>query len=198
MDIYQNIQPHKGMGRYLTLPLHNHNKIKQEEWAIRRCDFLVGGKHKNNCQLGMYFNVFIFLFQYRFEIDLISIYCILSFYFFYCQGRKYHAFAGCSKVNADKKTFEENTPGFYHSMSKEAFVVCCSLDGSSCSRKTKGGNCRSEDAKVSWKEAFEHCKAAKMRLCDSQEEIDKCCGGGCALDVELVWSNMVEGMIVKY
>ena len=60
MDIYQNIQPHKGLGRYLTLPLHNHNKIKQEEWEIRRCNSLVGGKHKNNCQLGKYLIVSIF------------------------------------------------------------------------------------------------------------------------------------------
>ena len=119
----------------------------------------------------------------------------MYFHWFYCQGRKYYAFTGCSKVDADEQTFLENTPAFYHSMSKEAFVACCSLDGASCSRKIVDGNCRSEDTKVSWKEAFEHCKAAKMRLCNSQEEINKCCEEGCALDDKLVWSSMLEGMI---
>ena len=81
-------------------------------------------------------------------------------------------------------------------MLKEAFVVCCSLDGTSCSQKTSQGNCRLENTKVTWKEAFEHCKAAEMRLCDSQDEVDQCCEGDCALDNELVWSNMVEGKII--
>ena len=49
MEKFQNIQPHKGLGRYQTLPFQNHNKIKQEEWEIRRCNNLVGGTQKNNC-----------------------------------------------------------------------------------------------------------------------------------------------------
>ena len=49
MNVYPNIQPYKGLGRYSTLPFQNHNKLKQEEWEIRRCNSLVGGEQKNNC-----------------------------------------------------------------------------------------------------------------------------------------------------
>ena len=90
--------------------------------------------------------------------------------------------------------FLENTPGFYHSMTKEASVVCCSLDGTSCSRKTVNGNCYFGNSKVSWKQAFEVCKDSKMRLCDSQEELNQCCGAGCGLDDKLIWSNVLEGI----
>ena len=114
--------------------------------------------------------------------------------FYLIKGRRYYAFYGCSKTKAKKVKFLENTPGFYHSMTKEASVVCCSLDGTSCSRKTVNGNCYFGTSKVSWKQAFELCKDAKMRLCDSQEELDQCCGAECGLDDKLIWSNVLEGI----
>ena len=91
-----------------------------------------------------------------------------------------------------------------------AEIVCCSLDGSSCSRKYKGASgadiCRSgdgyhlwenpgdDDRKVTWNEANLHCLSEGKRLCNSQEELDKCCKTGCFYDNQLVWSSVKEGM----
>ena len=83
-----------------------------------------------------------------------------------------------------------------------AEIVCCSLDGSSCSRKYKGASgadiCRSGDnddeRKVTWNEANLHCLSEGKRLCNSQEELDKCCSAGCFYDNQLVWSSVKEGM----
>ena len=81
-----------------------------------------------------------------------------------------------------------------------AEIACCSLDGSSCSRKYKAASgdnvCRSgdrDDEKVTWDEANLHCLSQGKRLCNSQEELDKCCGGGCGYDNQLVWSSVEEG-----
>ena len=81
-----------------------------------------------------------------------------------------------------------------------AEIACCSLDGSSCSRKYKAASgdnvCRSgdrDDEKVTWDEANLHCLSQGKRLCNSQEELDKCCGGGCGYDNQLVWSSVKEG-----
>ena len=71
------------------------------------------------------------------------------------------------------------------------------MEGDSCSRKSEGGDCRSgenEDIKVTWEEAHNHCKNAGMRLCNSQAELDQCCGTGCLYDYQLVWSSLKEGM----
>ena len=75
-----------------------------------------------------------------------------------------------------------------------AEIVCCSLDGSSCSRKYKGASgadiCRSGDRddekKITWNEANLHCLSEGKRLCNSQEELDKCCSAGCFYDNQLV------------
>ena len=81
-----------------------------------------------------------------------------------------------------------------------AEIVCCSLDGSSCSRKYRpaaGANiCHSgdgDDEKVTWDEANLHCLSQGKRLCNSQEELDRCCRGGCDYDNQLVWSSVKEG-----
>ena len=60
MTVYPNIQPYKGLGRYSTLPFQNHNKLKQEQWEIRRCNSLVGGERRNNC-LGQFANNFVLI-----------------------------------------------------------------------------------------------------------------------------------------
>ena len=81
-----------------------------------------------------------------------------------------------------------------------AEIVCCSLDGSSCSRKYKGASgadiCHSgdgDDKKVTWDEANLHCLYQGKRLCNSQEELDKCCRRGCDYDNQLVWSGVKDG-----
>ena len=59
-----------------------------------------------------------------------------------------------------------------------------------------GDFCRSgvsEDDKVTWKEANQHCEEEGMRLCSYQEELDRCCLQGCQYDNQLVWSDLMEG-----
>ena len=101
---------------------------------------------------------------------------------------KYYAFDGCSSNGL------QVDPGFLSELSK-AEIECCSLDGNSCSRKN-GDICRSgdnDDYIVTWKEANQHCEDAGMRLCNTQQELDRCCGQGCSYDNQLVWSGQKEG-----
>ena len=119
---------------------------------------------------------------------------------------KYMALDGCS-TNAIKR-FKDNPPTYYYGNDKKAEIICCAMDGSSCSRKTNTGKCRSGDNdeyKVTWDEADTHCKNEGMRLCNSQEELDQCCGGGgaCGYNDQLVWINVqvtgkLEKLLSKY
>ena len=105
----------------------------------------------------------------------------------------YYAFDGCS-TNLDDD-FEGNAPGYYHGKLEGSHISCCTLTGDSCSREAHGGNCRSGD-KVTWEVAREHCEVAGMRLCNSEEELDQCCGTGCNYDNILIWSSITEGMLL--
>ena len=118
---------------------------------------------------------------------------MLLFLFFL--GTKYQALDGCSTNPAN--LFKDGSPGYYLGTSEAAEIQCCSSDGSSCSRK-KSSECRSgndDDKKFTWAEANQHCIADGKRLCRSQDEVNKCCNGGCNYDNQLVWSSIVEGMI---
>ena len=110
------------------------------------------------------------------------------------------ALDGCS--TNDIKLFNDNPPNYYYGNDKKANIVCCAMDGSSCSRRTKTGECRSgsgkPDDKVTWEDANEHCKKDGMRLCKSQLELNQCCGNGgaCGYNDQLVWINkQVSGKI---
>ena len=102
---------------------------------------------------------------------------------------------GCSSQN----TFREGEaePGYYDGTSSIAAAVCCGLDGASCKRKIYNGACpvdSSNELKVTWEEAKMQCQSLGLRLCNSQHEIDQCCGQECGYDNRLVWSGMVEGI----
>ena len=91
--------------------------------------------------------------------------------------------------------FQDTAPGYLYKEST-AEIVCCSLDGTSCSRIANDGNCRSFDnqvEEVTWSKANQHCEDAGLRLCDSQQELDSCCGTGCNHDNKKVWSGLMEG-----
>ena len=47
--------------------------------------------------------------------------------------------------------------------------------------------------KVTWEEANQHCLSKGLRLCKSQEELNRCCSQGCSLDNRLAWSSIKEG-----
>ena len=61
------------------------------------------------------------------------------------------------------------------------------------SHKTKRETTQNK-IKVTWEEARSHCEAEGMRLCNSQAELDKCCGKGCEYNNKLIWSSLKEGM----
>ena len=97
---------------------------------------------------------------------------------------QYRAFDGCSKNT--QNDFEDLNPGYYHVLSRPAEMVCCSMDGSSCSRKNQG-ICRSgsgDSYKATWMEANQNCLNS--------------CGTGCNYDNQLVWSNIEQGNIKLY
>ena len=79
------------------------------------------------------------------------------------------------------------------------------MDGSSCSRTNSSiqdtDGCRSgkeDDKKFTWDEANKHCVSEGKRLCNSQEELDSCCGKGCSYDKQLVWTGTSEGRIIAF
>ena len=86
--------------------------------------------------------------------------------------------------------------------SGSAFVQCCSQDGARCYRKDNNGACFSgsglnNDDKKTWYEAYAICISAadpedsnlQLRLCNTQDELDKCCGNGCRYDDILIWTD---------
>merc|ERR1711981_1560890 len=123
---------------------------------------------------------------------------LFSFVALSSAGSYNYAFDGCSNhlQPGRGKGWKEgdNQPGYYNGDTDAAEITCCALDGSECFR-TIDGECRSghNDAfKVTWQEAKAHCEAEGLRLCASQEELDKCCGTGCQYDNQLVWGNVME------
>ena len=114
---------------------------------------------------------------------------------------KYQAFDGCSTNPLGNFFKNEAPPGFYSASSSIAGLVCCALDGSICTRICiERDLCKGDNAlcnKLNWEEADRICKDRSMRLCNSQQEIDKCCGKGCDYDNRLVWSNVIEGSAYK-
>ena len=124
---------------------------------------------------------------------------------FDCYGSRYYAFGGCSAnpINGwfrdSEGYYHEHLGAYYNEHQEAAKIVCCTLEGDSCSRKLEGGYCRSgdnDDFKVTWKQARDHCEAAGMRLCNSQAELNQCCNTGCNYDYQPVWSSAKEGMLL--
>ena len=144
------------------------------------------------------------LVTYSFHLNFL--YCIIdtnSYYIIFLQsidqGPEYFAFDGCSKFKKGQAwiTVPSKPSGFYKGNIRVGNIVCCSLDGSSCSRKTSADICRSgkndDMKKVTWDEANQHCASEGKRLCKSQEELNRCCDTGCGYDHTLVWSSLKQG-----
>ena len=116
---------------------------------------------------------------------------------------KYKALEGCSTDDLENT---ESPPGFYPDVItanvNAARIACCSIDGSTCSRKydkddeTKA--CINNGKRASWEKANLHCLSHGLRLCKSQEELNKCCGtttsNKCNADNRLVWTGIREGI----
>jgi len=108
------------------------------------------------------------------------------------QTDRYMAVDGCS-TNAE---LAFNAAGYYDMDTASAEIVCCSLDGTTSSRFTPDGECRSgqDDVELStWQAANDHCEAEGMRLCVTQAEVDLSCSTGCSFDARVVWTGIKEG-----
>lgn len=66
--------------------------------------------------------------------------------------------------------------GFYQAETSEAFVRCCSDDGSSC---TTINDCNNLNNLMSYAGAEDECTAIGKRLCTKDELLTEvCCGAG--------------------
>lgn len=82
-------------------------------------------------------------------------------------------------------------PRFVPEGEAAAQVICCTLDGST-SRHAQSQQCLSSGGDAALKtytDAVRICSRAGMRLCESQEQLDRSCGQGCGLDSALVWTS---------
>jgi len=100
----------------------------------------------------------------------------------------YKALNGCSRNGL------RGSVGFYNPSRAIAKIHCCSLDGASCTRKHPGPHqtCMGNRQHVTWAHAKQVCEAEGMRLCNSQEEVNKCCGSGCGYDGVLTWTSISQ------
>ena len=98
-------------------------------------------------------------------------------------GKKCLALDGCT-VGASPP---DKPAGLYDCKKKKARIVCCEMDGSSCTRHT--GSEKMCSASVTWNYANRVCRKMGKRLCNGQNELNKCCGTGCNFDVFLAWVN---------
>ena len=96
-------------------------------------------------------------------------------------GKKCLALDGCTNGHPSPP---DKPAGLYDCKKKRARIVCCEMDGSSCTRKTIKNKCSTN---VTWKKANKVCKKMGKRLCNGQKELNKCCHTGCRLDWVLAW-----------
>jgi len=98
----------------------------------------------------------------------------------------YKALKGCSRNGRGARWFDPSA--------SVAKIQCCSLDGSTCTRKHAGPHrtCLGNRQKVTWARAKEVCEAEGMRLCNSQQEANRCCSSGCGYDGAMTWSSIFQ------
>ena len=82
--------------------------------------------------------------------------------------------------------------GFYQGETLEAFVRCCSDDGTSCATVN---DCKDSDNLMSYADAENECTAIGKRLCTKDELLTEvCCGAGGNCDSEVVWTSTAYGI----
>eukprot|EP00929_Paragymnodinium_shiwhaense_P083388 TRINITY_DN44406_c0_g1_i1.p1 TRINITY_DN44406_c0_g1~~TRINITY_DN44406_c0_g1_i1.p1 ORF type:complete len:391 (-),score=56.98 TRINITY_DN44406_c0_g1_i1:409-1581(-) len=97
----------------------------------------------------------------------------------FCRPTAHLAVDGCPRTGVLKKPKPMSRTELAH-------VRCCSLDGTDC--LSKHSACR---ARGTFEDAEELCKSLGRRLCSQAElESNLCCGTGCGMDNELVWTSM--------
>jgi len=106
----------------------------------------------------------------------------------YVEGAEnaYYVDDGCHSENSTPDDYV----GFYQSEYSEAYVRCCSDDGSSC---TTVNNCNNADNLMNYVDAEAECLDRGKRLCTMDELLsDMCCGAGGGCDSELVWTSTLS------
>ena len=109
---------------------------------------------------------------------------------------RYALVDGCAKNDARHLMTEYGSPrSIIDTSAAVGKVQCCAMDGSSCTRKDENGVCLGGTSMLSFVSATvaeAKCSDMGMRLCQSQAEVDQCCGAGCGYDDNLV---KIEGVV---
>jgi len=88
---------------------------------------------------------------------------------------EYYVDDGCHSEG----TTADDVTGFFQSETSEAFVRCCSSDGSLCDTVN---DCTNSNNLMNYANAEEECNAIGMRLCTKDELLTEvCCGSGSTL-----------------
>ena len=98
----------------------------------------------------------------------------------------YYVDDGCHSEDSNPDDYT----GFYQVKSSDAFVRCCSDDGTYCETIS---NCIDSDDLMSYRDAKVACGNNGMRLCTKDELLtDICCGTGGSCDNHLIWTSTYE------
>ena len=98
----------------------------------------------------------------------------------------YYVDDGCHS----EATNPDDVTGYYQAETSEAFVRCCSFDGTSC---TTVNDCNDSDNLMSYSDAEDECSKIGMRLCTKDELLTElCCGTGGTCDSNAVWTSTVS------
>ena len=95
----------------------------------------------------------------------------------------YYVDDGCHSEGSNPDDYT----GFYQVESSNAFVRCCSDDGTNCETIS---NCQDSDDLRNYLDAETECANNGMRLCTRDELLTEiCCGTGGGCDSQLVWTS---------
>jgi len=101
---------------------------------------------------------------------------------------QYRALDGCSRNG-----MRRNQRPRWASLNERFEVQCCSQNGQRCTRYHRRNQCISGNNngyKMTWHQARNACASIGKRLCRNQQELNRCCRGGCSHDHDLVWTNI--------
>ena len=89
------------------------------------------------------------------------------------------------------------TGSFQSKDSYNAFIRCCSADGTECTTVTN--DCRESTYATTYDDATSQCESLGLRLCTKTELLtDVCCGTGGSCDSYAIWTSTSAGTIILF
>ena len=87
------------------------------------------------------------------------------------------------------------TGSFQSKDSYNAFIRCCSVDGTECTTVT--ANCKEPTYATTYDDAVSQCESQGLRLCTKNELLtDVCCGTGGGCDSYAIWTSTSAGKLI--